>query len=125
MLPTFTVNYYFEREQPIDFIVSGSINGTVKTTLPSIMGSREQTLKRQIEFNEYDLKDALINCTNLSDFYMGNQYYDQAEYILINVMLLLPEDLNKKKKKKIKSFNSKSIRKIILERLKFQLKLEE
>jgi hypothetical protein len=56
---------------------------------------------------------------------MGNQYYDQAEYILINVMLLLPEDLNKKKKKKIKSFNSKSIRKIILERLKFQLKLEE
>ena len=82
-------------------------------------------MQRQIEFNEYDLKDALINCINLSDFYMGNQYYDQAEYILINVMLLLPEDLNKKKKKKIKSFNSKSIRKIILERLKFQLKLEE
>ena len=45
----FTVNYYFEREQPIDFIVSGSINGTVKTTLPSIMGSRGQTLKRPIE----------------------------------------------------------------------------
>ena len=45
----FVVNYYFEREQPIDFIVSGSINGKVSTTLPSVMGSRGQTLIRPIE----------------------------------------------------------------------------
>ena len=45
----FTVNYFFEKEQPIDFIVSGSINGKVSTTLPSVMGSRGQTLIRPIE----------------------------------------------------------------------------
>jgi len=45
----FILNYYFEREQPIDFILNGSINGKVSTTLPSIMGSRGQKLIRPIE----------------------------------------------------------------------------
>ena len=45
----FIVNYYFEKEQPIDFIISGKINGKVSTTLPSIMGSRGQTLRKEIE----------------------------------------------------------------------------
>ena len=45
----FILNYYFESEQPIDFIISGSINGKVSTTLPSIMGSRGQKLIRPIE----------------------------------------------------------------------------
>ena len=45
----FILNYYFEKEQPIDFIISGSINGKVRTTLPSIMGSRGQLLTRPIE----------------------------------------------------------------------------
>ena len=45
----FIVNYFFEKEQPIDFIINGSINGKVSTTLPSIMGSRGQTLVRPIE----------------------------------------------------------------------------
>ena len=45
----FILNYYFEREQPIDFIITGSINGKVSTTLPSIMGSRGQKLIRPIE----------------------------------------------------------------------------
>jgi hypothetical protein len=43
------LNYFFEKEQPIDFIISGSINGKVSTTLPSIMGSRGQKLVRPIE----------------------------------------------------------------------------
>ena len=45
----FIVNYFFEKEQPIDFIISGSLNGKVVTTLPSIMGSRGQKLVRPIE----------------------------------------------------------------------------
>ena len=45
----FILNYFFEKEQPIDFIISGSINGKVSTTLPSIMGSRGQKLVRPIE----------------------------------------------------------------------------
>ena len=45
----FILNYFFEKEQPIDFLISGSINGKVSTTLPSIMGARKQTLTRPIE----------------------------------------------------------------------------
>ena len=45
----YIMNYFFEKEQPIDFFISGSINGKVSTTLPSIMGSRGQTLIRPIE----------------------------------------------------------------------------
>ena len=77
------------------------------------------TLKRQIEFNEYDLKDALINCINLSDFYMGNQYYAQAEYILISAMSLLPEDLNKKKR--LRASIQNQLGKYFLERLRFAI----
>ena len=77
------------------------------------------TLKRQIEFNEYDLKDALINCINLSDFYMGNQYYAQAEYILISALSLLPEDLNKKKR--LRASIQNQLGKYFLERLRFAI----
>jgi len=45
----YIINYFFEKEQPMDFIISGSINGKVSTTLPSIMGSRGQRLVRSIE----------------------------------------------------------------------------
>ena len=45
----FILNYFFEKEQPIDFIISGSIDGKVSTTLPSIMGSRGQRLVKPID----------------------------------------------------------------------------
>ena len=45
----FILNYYFEKEQPIDFILSGNINGKISTTLPSIMGARGQKLVKSIE----------------------------------------------------------------------------
>lgn len=45
----YTVNYYFEKEQPIDFIISGTINGRIRTTLPNVMGARGQTLIKSIE----------------------------------------------------------------------------
>jgi hypothetical protein len=74
-------------------------------------------LKRQIEFNEFDLKDALVNCVNLSDFYMENQHFAQAEYILISAMSLLPDDVNKKKK--LRAAIQNQLGKYFLERLKF------
>ena len=36
----FIVIYFFEKEQPIDFVISGSLNGKVSTTMPSILGAR-------------------------------------------------------------------------------------
>jgi hypothetical protein len=75
------------------------------------------TLKRQIESNKCDLKDALINCINLSDFYIENQNYAQAEYLLISAMTLLPEDQTKKKK--LRAALQNQLGKYFLERLRF------
>ena len=74
-------------------------------------------LKRQIEFNVFELKDALVNCVNLSDFYMENQHFAQAEYILISAMSLLPDDTTKKKK--LRAAIQNQLGKYFLERLKF------
>ena len=45
----FIMEYYFEKDQPIEFRITGSVNGVVKTSLPNIMGSRGQTLNKHIE----------------------------------------------------------------------------
>ena len=74
-------------------------------------------LKRQIEFNEFELKDALVNCLNLSDFYMKNQYFAQAEYILISSMSLLPDDPTKEEI--FRAALQNQLGKYFLERLKF------
>ena len=74
-------------------------------------------LKRQIEFNDFELQDALVNCLNLSDFYMENQHYAQAEYILISAMSLLPDDINEKKN--LRAALQNQLGKYFLERLKF------
>ena len=74
-------------------------------------------LKRQIELNEFDLEDTLVNCVNLSDFYMENQHFAQAEYILISAMSLLPDDATKKKK--LRAAIQNQLGKYFLERLKF------
>ena len=74
-------------------------------------------LKRQIEFNDYELQDVLVNCLNLSDFYMENQHFAQSEYILISAMSLLPEDLEEKNK--LRAALQNQLGKYFLERLKF------
>lgn len=78
------------------------------------------TLKRQIDLNEYDLKDTIVNCINLSEFYTENQHFAQAEYVLIAANALLPEDLNKKKK--IRALVQMHLGKYFLERLKFAVR---
>jgi len=78
------------------------------------------TLKRQIELNEYDLKDTIVNCINLSEFYTENQHFAQAEYVLIAANALLPEDLTKKKK--IRALVQMHLGKYFLERLKFAVR---
>lgn len=78
------------------------------------------TLKRQIELNEYDLKDTIVNCINLSEFYTENQHFAQAEYVLIAANALLPEDATKKKK--IRAMVQMHLGKYFLERLKFAVR---
>ncbi len=80
------------------------------------------TLKRQIEYNEYDLKDAVNNCMNLSDFYMESQNFAQTEYILFCAMSLLPKD--PEAKKKLRAAVQAQLGKYYLERLKLALLLK-
>ena len=81
------------------------------------------TVKRQIEHNEYDLKDALVNCINLSDFYIENKNYAQTEYILQSALSLLPKDLELHKE--LRASVQKQLGKYYLERLKFAVILHK
>lgn len=78
------------------------------------------TLKRQIELNEYDLKDTIVNCINLAEFYMENQHFAQAEYILISAISLLPENVDKKRK--LRASLQMQLGKYFLERIKFAVR---
>jgi len=49
----FVIDYFFEKEMPMEFRFSGDINTAINTSLPSIMGSRAQTFKKPIEGTEY------------------------------------------------------------------------
>ena len=79
------------------------------------------TLKRQIENNEYDVKDAVNNCINLSDFYLESQNFAQTEYILRCALFLIPKD--KTQKKKLRASVQAQLGKYFLERLKLALLL--
>ena len=52
----FIVDYFFEKEIPLEFLIFGDINSVVNTSLPSIMGARAQTLKKEIPGTEIKLK---------------------------------------------------------------------
>jgi tetratricopeptide (TPR) repeat protein len=80
------------------------------------------TLKRQIENNEYDIKDAVNNCINLSDFYLESQNFAQTEYILRCALSLIPDD--KTKKKKLRAAVQAQLGKYYLERIKLALLLK-
>lgn len=75
------------------------------------------TLKRQVDTDNYDLKDAIINCINLSEFFVESENFAQAEYLLLAGLSLLPEDL--KRKKKLRARVQMQLGKVYLERLKF------
>ena len=79
------------------------------------------TLKRQIENNEYEIKDAVNNCINLSEFYLESQNFAQTEYILRCALSLIPED--KTQKKKLRASVQAQLGKYYLERLKLALLL--
>ena len=80
------------------------------------------TLKRQIENDEYDIKDAVKNCINLSDFYLDSQNLAQTEYILKCALSLIPPDPNQKKK--LRASVQSQLGKYYLERIKLAFLLK-
>ena len=86
----FIMEYFFEKDQPIEFRITGSINGVVKTSLPSIMGSRGQTLNRPIdgadgmilEVKGFSYKQNLTSTLNINVSMTGNLYGKGLVYLV-------------------------------------------
>lgn len=51
-----------------------------------------ETMKRQLEANEYQLKDFCINALTLSEAYQGREHWAQAEYLLYAAHNVIPDD---------------------------------
>ena len=82
----FIMEYFFEKDQPIEFRITGSINGVVKTSLPSIMGSRAQTINRPIEGTNgmilevkgFSYKTKMTSTLNINVSMEGNDLYGKG-----------------------------------------------
>jgi len=57
-----------------------------------------KTLQRQVQSGNFQIKDWAINCVSLSDYFLENHNYAQAEYCLWAALRMLPSDPKKKKK---------------------------
>lgn len=73
------------------------------------------TLKRQFERNEYELKDWCVNCMSLTDYFIEHRQFAQAQYILAAGMSVIPEG----KKKKLRASFHMALGRYLLEFLKF------
>ena len=83
------MEYFFEKDQPIDFRITGTVNGAIKTSLPNIIGSRGQTLNKKIEgidgitleVKGYSYKSKMTSTLKFSlsimVVYMGKAFYIQ------------------------------------------------
>ena len=86
----FIMSYFFEKEQPIEFRITGTINGVVKSSLASIMGSRGQTLRKEIEGTDgiileikgYSFRKKLTSNLNINISMKGNLYGKELFYLI-------------------------------------------
>ena len=86
----FIMDYFFEKDQPIEFRITGTINGKVKCSLPSIMGSRGLTLKKEIEGTDgiilevkgYSFRKNLTSTLNINVSMKGNLYGKELFYLV-------------------------------------------
>jgi hypothetical protein len=54
------------------------------------------TLQRQHATNKFELKDFCLNLISLADYYQGNKFFAQSQYILMLALKVLPEGKKKK-----------------------------
>ena len=76
----FFMEYFFEKPQPIEFIIFGDIEKKIQTSLPTIMGSRGQTYHKEIddqygailEIKGFSYKQKIINILKFNIAMKGN-----------------------------------------------------
>jgi tetratricopeptide (TPR) repeat protein len=82
-----------------------------------------QTVKRQLETKEYDVKDWSTNCINLAEYFIENNHYAQAEYILFAGISILPPPNQKDEDGEHRAMMQSQIGRYYLQRLKFGVDL--
>ena len=77
----FIMEYFFEKDQPIEFRITGTINSVIRTSLPNIMGSRAQTFSRKIEDTDvifeikgFSYRKKITSTLNINIGVTGNLY---------------------------------------------------
>ena len=77
------------------------------------------TLKRQLESNSYELKDFVVNCISLNEYYTNTKNYSQAYYLLQCALSIIPED----KKKKLRATGQMSLGRMFSDMLQYNVTL--
>jgi hypothetical protein len=49
-------------------------------------------MKRQLTFKEYEIKEWAVNCVNIAEYFIRNEFFAQGEYCLLSAFAILPED---------------------------------
>ena len=77
----FIMEYFFEKDQPIEFRITGTTEAIIKTSLPNIMGSRAQTFSRKLEVTDiifeikgFSYRKKLTATLNINISVDGNVY---------------------------------------------------
>jgi hypothetical protein len=55
-------------------------------------------MQRQLSTNTHQVKDFVLNCIHLTDYFSAQCMFAQTEYLLYAAMTLLPVDVMKRKK---------------------------
>ena len=80
----FIMDYIFEKEQPIEFVITGSIDARIRTSLASIMGSRGQTFQKKIKEDD----DIILEIKGFS--------YGKTLISTLNININMEGELSKK-----------------------------
>ena len=116
----FVLEFFFEKEQFIEFEIIGNITAKIQTSLHNIMGSRDQTLKKIIEDKDeiyfevkaISVEKELISILNINIYVEGD----------LSGKAILYEIDKKENNKKENLYKSEGIRGNIIEKkIKFKL----
>ena len=78
-----------------------------------------QTMKRQLETKQYEVKDWAVNCVNLAEYFVENSHFSQAEYWLFAGVSILPTESLSEEEQELKATMQAQIGKYYLQRLKY------
>ena len=93
----FIMEYFFEKDQPIEFRITGSIEAVIRTSLPNIMGSRAQTFSRKIdgtdgvifEIKGYSYRKKLTATLNINIAVTGNLLQLKVQIIIHKIKFFI------------------------------------